>query len=375
MDFALNESEKMVQNAAREFAQRSVLPLAAEIDRTAEFSRDLAAEMGKMGYYGLPFPPKYGGCGAGYIAYVLVIEQLSRASVSAGAFVAVSVLSEESIFRYGTEDHKRKHLVPLTTGSIYGCFCFTEPATGSDPRAIATRARPEGGEYIIDGQKNFIAVAPLASQALVFAKDESGRVSAFVVPTSSDGFILRESCETLGLRGLMPSVIYLDSVRVPQRNLIGEKGGGYNILLEAISVERAGVAAQCIGVSQAALDLAVDYARQRVAYNKPISDMPTIQWLLAEMASRAEAGRWLTYRTAFLRDSGCSIQNESAVAKLFCSQAAVDVTRMAMQIHGAYGTMKTMPIERLYRDAKMAELYVGVSEIQRAIIANHVLKG
>lgn len=375
MDFSLNEREKMVQNAARDFAQRSVFPLAAEIDRTADFPRDLAAEMGRMGYYGLPFPPEYGGCGAGYIAYVLVIEQLSRASMSTGAFVAVSVLSEESLFRYGSESQKRNHLLPLTTGSIHGCFCFTEPATGSDPRAIATRARPEGEEYVIDGQKNFIAAAPMASQALVFAKDESNRISAFVLPTSSDGFILRESCETLGLRGLMPSVIYLDGVRIPKSNLVGAKGEGYNILLEAISVERIGVAGQCIGVSQAGLDLAVEYARQRLAYNKPISDMPTIQWLLAEMASRAEAGRWLTYRTAFLRDSGCSIQSESAAAKLFCSQMAVDVTRMAMQVHGAYGTMKSMPIERLYRDAKMAELYVGVSEIQRAIVANHVLRG
>ncbi len=375
MDFALNEREKMVQNSAREFAERTVLPLAAEIDRTAEFPRDLAAEMGRMGYYGLPFPPEYGGCGAGYIAYVLVIEQLCRASMTAGAFVAVSILSEESIFRYGSERQRKDHLIPLTTGGIHGCFCFTEPATGSDPRAIATRARPEGEEYVIDGQKSFIAVAPMASQALVFAKDESTRVSAFIVPTSAEGFILRESCETLGLRGLGPSVIYLDGVRIPRHSLVGQKGGGYNILLEAISVERVGVAAQCVGVSQAALDLAVEYAKQRVAYGKPISDMPTIQWLLAEMASRAEAGRWLTYRTAFLRDRECSIQNESAVAKLFCSQMAVDVTRMAMQVHGAYGTMKTMPIERLYRDAKMAELYVGVSEIQRAIIANHVLRG
>lgn len=364
----------MISNASREFAQKTVLPLAAEIDRKAEFPLDLAAEMAGMGYFGLPFPTEYGGSGAGYIAYVLVIEQLSRASMTAGAFVAVSILSEESIFRFGSEEQKRNHLVPLTSGRIYGCFCFTEPATGSDPRAVATRARLDGGEYVIEGQKCFIALAPIASQALVFAKDESTRVSAFIVPTSANGFVLRESCETLGLRGLAPSVMYLDDVRVPRQNLVGEEGGGFEILLEAISVERVGVAAQGVGVSQAALDLSVEYARQRVAYNKPISDMPTIQWLLAEMASRVEAGRWLTYRTAFLRDQGQSIRNDSAIAKLFCSQAAVEVTRMAMQVHGAYGTMKTLPIERLYRDAKMIEIYVGVSEIQRAIIASNLLR-
>jgi butyryl-CoA dehydrogenase len=160
---------------------------------------------------------------------------------------------------------------------------------------------------------------------------------------------------------------------VPQENLLGDKGAGYEIMLEAISVERVGVAAQGVGVAQAALDLSIDYAKQRVAYARPIAEMPTIQWLLAEMAARIEAGRWLTYRTAFLRHQGESIRNDSAVAKLFCSQMAVEVTRMAMQVHGSYGTMKTLPIERLYRDAKMTELYVGVSEIQRAIIARHLL--
>jgi len=217
-------------------------------------------------------------------------------------------------------------------------------------------------------------MAAAASQAIVFAKDESKRVSAFVVPTSAPGFQLREPCETLGLRGFGACVIYLDSVRVPGGNLLGEKGGGYEIMLEAISVERVGVAAQAVGVAQAALDHSVEYAGQRIAHEKPIASMPTIQWLLAEMASRIEAGRWLTYRTAFLRDHGRSIRNDSAMAKLFCSQMAVEVTRMAMQVHGAYGTMKSLPVERLYRDAKMTEVYVGVSEIQRAIIASHLLK-
>ena len=232
--------------------------------------------------------------------------------------------------------------------------------------AIATRAKPDHKDYVIEGQKNFIALAPVASQAVVFAKDETGKISAFIVPTSSPGFVLREPCETIGLRGLGTSVVYLDEIRVPKENLLGEKGEGYEIMLEAISVERVGVAAQGVGVAQAALDLSIDYAKQRTAYARPIAEMPTIQWLLAEMASRIEAGRWLTYRTAFLRNQGEDIKNDSAVAKLFCSQ-------MAMQVHGSYGTMKTLPIERLYRDAKMTELYVGVSEIQRAIIARHLL--
>jgi butyryl-CoA dehydrogenase len=374
VDFDLTEREKMIQSTASEFAVKEVLPRAAEIDRTAEFPRELARDMGRMGYFGLAYPPEWGGSGSGYVSYALVIEQLARASMTVGAIVAVSILSQESLFRFGSEAQKKKFLVPLVEGKILGCFCFTEPATGSDPKAVVTKARLDGGQYVVEGQKNFISMAAAASQAIVFAKDESKRVSAFVVPTSAPGFQLREPCETLGLRGFGACVIYLDSVRVPEGNLLGEKGGGYEIMLEAISVERVGVAAQAVGVAQAALDLSVEYAGQRIAHEKPIARMPTIRWLVAEMASRIEAGRWLTYRTAFLRDQGRSIRNDSAMAKLFCSQMAVEVTRMAMQVHGAYGTMKSLPVERLYRDAKMTEVYVGVSEIQRAIIASHLLK-
>jgi butyryl-CoA dehydrogenase len=374
VDFNLNEREKMIQSAAREFAQKEVLSQAAEIDCTARFPLEMARKMGGMGYYGLPYPAEYGGGKAGYVAYALVIEQLSRASMTVGAIVAVSILSEEAIFRYGDERQKSESLVPLASGNILGCFCFTEPATGSDPRAISTRARRDGGDYIIEGQKSFVSLAPVASQAVVFAGDETGRISAFVVPTSATGFVLREPCETLGLRGLGTSVVYLDGVRIPGENLIGEKGGGYEIMLEAISLERVGVAAQAVGTSQAALDLSLDYAKQRAAYGRPIAAMPTIQWLLAEMASRLEAGRWLTYRTAFVRDQGRPVRSESAMAKLFCSQLAVEATRMAMQVHGAYGTMKSLPVERLYRDAKMTEVYVGVSEIQRAIIASGLIR-
>jgi len=374
MDFNLSEREKMIQSTAREFAVKEVLPRAAEIDRTAEFPKELAREMGRMGYFGLAYPPEYGGSGSGYVSYALVIEQLARASMTVGAIVAVSILSQESLFRFGSEAQKKKFLVPLVEGNVLGCFCFTEPATGSDPKAVATKAKLDGRQYMIEGQKNFVSLAPAAYQAIVFAKDETKKVSAFVVPTSAPGFQLREPCETLGLRGFGTCVIYLDSVRVPKGNLLGEKGAGYEIMLEAISVERVGVAAQGVGVAQAALDLSVEYAGQRVAYEKPIARMPTIQWLLAEMASRIEAGRWLVYRAAFLRDQGQNIRNDSAVAKLFCSQMAVEVTRMAMQVHGAYGTMKSLPVERLYRDAKMTEVYVGVSEIQRAIIASHLVK-
>ena len=374
MNFDLSERERMIQSAARDFATKEVLPRAADIDRTAGFPADLVRQMARMGYFGLAFPPEYGGSGSGYTAYALVIEQLARASMTVGAIVAVSILSPEALLRYGTEAQKERFLAPLAAGRKLGCFCFTEPGTGSDPRAIATRARLQGGRYVIEGEKKFISLARVCGLALVFARDETDRLSAFIVPARAAGFQVGETIDTIGLRGFGACGIYLDGVRAPKGNLLGQAGGGFEVMLEAISVERVGVAAQAAGVAQGALDLAVEYSGQRVAYGKPIARMPTIQWLLAEMASRLEAGRWLTYRTSFLRDQGRGIRNESAAAKLFCSQMAVEVTRMAMQVHGAYGTMKGLPVERLYRDAKMTEVYVGVSEIQRAIIASDLVR-
>ena len=377
MDFKLSEHEKMIQRTARDFAERSVRPVAMEIDRKCEFPFELAREMGSMGYFGLPYPPEYEGGGAGYTGYVLVIEQLCRAAMVAGAIIGVNSLAEESIFRYGSQEQKQRFLVPLAKGEKLSSFAFTEAATGSDPRAIETRARPDGDDYVITGQKQFVALSPASQVAVVFAreeKDEVGRVSAFIVETSSPGYHMRHPCETLGVRGLCPAVIYLDDVRVPKENLLGEPATGYEIMLEAISVGKLAVAAEAVGVGQGALELSLNYARDRKAYGNPIAELLSIKWLLAEMASRVEASRWLTYKTASLSDQGVSITKESAMAKLFASQAAVDVTRMAMQVHGAYGYMKDMEIERLYRDAKLTEIYEGVSDIQRVIIADHLLR-
>ncbi len=375
MDFNLSEPEKMLQSLAGEFAAKEVLPRAAEIDRTAEFPIELAREIGKRGFQGLPYPAEYGGSGAGYVSFVLVLEQLCRASMTVGAIMAVNTVPEEGIYRFGTEEQKRRLLTPLAEGKWLGGIGFTEADTGSDPRMITTVARRSGDCFIINGQKQFMALAPALNLVLLFARREKEEgLNAFIVDASSEGFILREPCETMGLRGLGTSVVYLDDVHVPEENLIGKEGQGFDILLEAISVERLSVAVQGVGVAQAALELSLDYARERKAMGRSIAKMQAIQQQLAEMASRIEAARWLTYRTAFLHDQGQSIQYESSLAKLFASQMAVDVTRMAMQVHGAYGTMKSLPVERLYRDAKMTEIYVGISEVHRSIIANRLIQ-
>jgi alkylation response protein AidB-like acyl-CoA dehydrogenase len=373
MDFNLSEQERMLQSLARDFAVKEVLPRAAEIDRSGQFPLELAKEIGKRGFQGLPYPVEYGGSGAGYVSFVLVLEQLCQASVTVGAIMSVNTVPEEGIYRFGNEEQKQRLLTPLAKGEWLGGIGFTEADTGSDPRAITTIARRSGDGFVINGQKQFMALAPVLNAVILFARREGEGLNAFIVESKSPGFTIREPCDTMGLRGLGTSVVYLDDVYVPAENLLGEEGQGFEILLEAISVERMSVAMQGVAVAQAALDLSLDYARQRKAAGRPIARMQAIQQTLAEMASRIEAARWLVYRTAFLRDQGQSIQYESSMSKLFASQVAVEVTRMAMQIHGSYGTMKSLPVERLYRDAKMTEIYVGISEVHRSIIANRLI--
>ena len=375
MNFDLTEAQKMLQNLARDFAEKEVAPRAAEIDRTNEFPRDLAKEMGKRGFRGLPFPEKFGGSRAGYLSFILALEQICRASLSVGAIIAVNTVPEEGIYRFGTEEQKKRLLTPLAKGEWLGGIGFTESDTGSDPAAIKTTARRSGKGFIINGQKMFMSLAPALDVVLLFARHKGEGLNAFIVEKKSPGFSVQEVLETMGLRGLGTSIVNLDDVFVPEENLIGKEGQGFEILLEAISVERMSVAAQGVAAAQAALELSLEYAGQRQARGKPINRMQSIQQILAEMAARTEAARWLVYRTAFLRDKGQSIQYESSMAKLFASQTAVEVTRMAMQVHGSYGAMKSMPIERLYRDAKMLEIYVGISEVHRSIIANRLIQG
>jgi alkylation response protein AidB-like acyl-CoA dehydrogenase len=374
MDFNLTEQQKMLQRMARDFTIKLVKPRATEIDASGQFPFDLAGEIGKRGYQGLLYPAQYGGSEAGYLSYVLVLEQICQVSMTVGAIMAINTVPEEAIFRFGSEEQKQRLLAPLADGKKLGSIAFTEAETGSDPKEITTTARKSGDGYIVTGQKQFVALAPAANLALVFAKSEGRGLNAFVIDTASRGYNLREPCQTMGLKGLGTSVVYLDEVYVSQQNRLGEEGQGFDILLEAMSLGRLGVAAEAVAVAQAALEISIDYAKQRKALGKPIVKLPAIQWHLAEMASRIEAGRWLVYRTAFLRDQGLDIKYESSVAKLFASQMSVEVTRMAMQVCGSYGTMITMPVERLYRDAKMAEIYVGISEIQRNIIAERLIE-
>jgi butyryl-CoA dehydrogenase len=373
MDFSLNEQELMVQARAREFANRLVRPRAAEIDRTNEWPSDLIPEMAKAGFFGLHLPPQYDGAGAGYKCYVLALEQIAQASMTVAAIIAINALGQEAIYRYGSEGQKERFLKPLARGEHTVMFAFTEAATGTDPKAITTTAYAQDDDYVLNGSKTFASLAPGAKVAVIFARHQSDRLSAFIVDPCSEGFEISKRLETMGLRGSGTCQLSLRDVRVPKENLLGEKGQGYEILLLSINVGQLGICAEAVGTAQAALDMSVEYARKRPVKGKPMLELPTIQTYIGEMASRIEAARWLTYRVAALKDEGKSIRKEVAMAKLITSQTAVDVTSMAMQIHGSYGYTQDLPIERLYRDAKVTQIYEVVSEIQKIIVASFFL--
>lgn len=369
MDFNLSEQEMMIQKRARDFANKLVKPRAAEIDRSGEWPSDLIPELAKSGFFGLQLPIEHKGVGAGYKCYALAVEQISQASMTVAAIIAINALSEEAIYRYGSEKQKQKFLKPLARGEYTAMFAFTEAATGTDPRAIVTTARPSGNYYILNGDKTFSSLAPGAGIAVIYAKDETGMVSAFIIDPFSKGFIISKPLETMGLRGSGTCQLSLNDVSVPKENLLGKEGEGYDILLLSINVGQLGICAEAVGTAQAALEKSLDYARKRLVHGNQLLQLPTIQSYIREMASRIEAARWLTYRVAALKDEGKGIRKDVAMAKLVASQTAVDVTNMAMQIHGSYGYTKDLEIERLYRDAKITQIFEVVSEIQRIIVA------
>ena len=374
MDFDYSDTERDVIATAKEFAATSVRPRAREIDEKNRFPRDLVKEMGRLGLFGLHLPEEYGGTNLGYKSYALAIEQICGVSMTVGAVIAINALTQESVLRFGTEEQKRRYLPPLIAGESLGTFAFTEGLTGSDPRAITTLATLEDDAYVISGEKTFASLAPSASIAVIFAKDDTGKVSAFLVDPKSRGFVIEKELETLGFRGEDVCPIKLDHVRVPRANLLGQSGQGFSILLTAINVGQLGIAAESVGVAEGALRMSLDYARNRTVRERPMTDLPTTQSLLGEMSARTEAARWLTYRTADLKDKGRLTGKDSATAKLFASQVANDVADMAMQIHGSYGYTKDLEIERLYRDAKSAQIAEVVSEVQRLIIGASIAR-
>ena len=378
MDFALDRSHDDIRKKVRRFVEEHVAADAAAWDRDKMFPRDAWKALAREGLAGLPFPAKYGGAGRDILSYALAVEEISRASAGLGVTLAVHVsLASQPIFWYGNEAQKRRFLVPLAQGKELGSFCLTEPGAGSDVAAMESKALRKGDGYLLTGRKYFIMNAPVASTLVAFAMTDKSLahrgMSAFLVPRKAPGVRIGKIFDKMGIRASVTSEVVFDEVRVPKENLLGREGDGFKIAMDTLDCGRISIAAQAVGIAQASLDAAVQYARQRVQFGKPIADLQAIRWMIADMATDIDAARLLTYRAAALTDHGRKHTKEASMAKLFAASTAVEATRKALQIHGGYGYMTDLPLERYYRDAKITEIYEGTSEIQRLVISNELL--
>ncbi len=379
MDFELSEEQRMIRDLVRNFATRELAPHAAEIDLTGEFPWEAIRKAAELGLLGLPIPEKYGGAGADTVSYALAVEELGRACGSTALTIAAhTALVAYPIYLFGTEEQKQRYLVPLAQGEMLGAFGLTEPEAGSDAAATRTRAVRHGDWWVINGSKTFITSGSIAGVILITARTDQGEgtggISNFIVERGTPGLRTGRTLEKMGLHASVTSELFFEDCRVPAANLLGKPGKGFQQFLTALDGGRIGIGALSVGLAQAAFDTALVYAQQRVQFKRPIADFQAIQFMLADMATGIDAGRLLVLRAASLKDRGASYGKEAAMAKLFASEMAERVCHQAIQILGGYGYMREYEVERLYRDVRLMEIGEGTSQIQRLVIARHLLK-
>ncbi|MBC7106215.1 MAG: acyl-CoA dehydrogenase [Firmicutes bacterium] len=379
MDFRLTEEQELLRKTVRDFAEKEVGPTAAERDEEERFDIEIFYKMGELGLTGIPFPEEYGGTGMGNVAYAIAVEELSRVCASTGVTLSAHVsLGAWPVYAFGSEEQKRKFLVPMAEGKKLGALGLTEPHAGTDAAAISTSARPDGDSYVLNGTKIFITNAYYADTYIIFATTDKAKkhkgICAFIVEKGTPGFSFGKKEKKLGIRSSPTYELIFENCRLPKENLLGAEGQGFRIAMETLDGGRIGIAAQAVGIAQGAFEQALNYARQREQFGQPIAKFQGIQWMLADMATRIEAARLLTYQAAYLKDAGLPYIKESSMAKLFAAETAMDVTVKAVQIHGGYGYTREYPVERMMRDAKITEIYEGTSEVQRIIIANQLLR-
>ncbi|MDI5966293.1 acyl-CoA dehydrogenase family protein [Streptantibioticus silvisoli] len=372
MDLGLDPEQTAVRRLARDFVDREVTPHVIRWDRAESVDRDVVGKLGDLGFLGLTIPEEYGGSGGDHLAYCLVTEELGRGDSSVRGIVSVSLgLVAKSVAGWGSEEQKREWLPRLCSGEALGCFGLTEPGTGSDAANLTTRAKRDGGDWVIDGAKMFITNGTWADVVLLFARTgEPGHrgISAFLVPTDSPGLERRPVHGKLGLRGQSTAELRLDGVRVPDSAMLGPEGKGFSVAMSALAKGRMSVAAGCVGIGQACLEAAVGYAGQREQFGGPIAGHQLVQELLAGIAVDVDAARLLTWRVADLIDRGLPFTTESSVAKLHASEAAVRCANNALQVFGGYGYIDEYPVGKLLRDARVMTLYEGTSQIQKLVI-------
>lgn len=378
MDFEFTPEQIAIRKHMREFAEREIAPKAAANDRACKFDWDIAKKIFAEGFLGCPVPEKYGGLGMDYIAYGLMTEEINRVCSSTRTLFSVQTsLVALTILRWGTEEQKQKYLPGLCNGELIGCYGLTEPEAGSDAANQQTKAVKDGDDYLLSGQKVWISCGSIATHALVFASVDKSLghkgITAFIVDTKSKGFTAREIKGKLGLRASDTSELFLDEVRVPKENILGEIGDGFKIAMSALDNGRFSVAAGATGLVQGCIDACTKYAMERKTFGKPIGEHQQVQAMIADMVADCEAGRLLYLRAAHLKNKDVRNSLETSIAKLFCGEAANRAAHNAVQIYGGYGYSDEYPVERYFRDAKVLNIYEGTREIQRMIIAQDAL--
>ena len=379
MDFQFTEEQLAVKEAARDFAEMELLPGVIERDEKELFPAEQVKKMGEMGLLGMMVSPQYGGGGMDTVSYVLAMEEIAKVDASAAVVMSVNnSLVCWGLEKYGTEEQKQKYLVPLTQGQIIGAFCLSEPEAGSDATSQRTTAEDKGDYYLLNGTKNWITNGNSASVYIVFAQTDKEKghrgINALIVEKGMEGFVVGKKEKKMGIRGSDTHSLMFTDVKVPKENRIGEDGFGFKLAMAVLNGGRIGIAAQALGIAAGAFERALKYSKERKAFGVEISKHQAIQFKLADMATAIDAARLLTLQAARLKDAGQNFTKEAAMAKLFASQTAMDVTTEAVQIHGGYGYVQEYHVERMMRDAKITQIYEGTSEIQKIVISRELLK-
>jgi alkylation response protein AidB-like acyl-CoA dehydrogenase len=378
MDFTWTPEQRQIRDLVRSFAREVIQPRAAEIDESDEFPHDIIRKMGELGLMGLPIPEDFGGVGADFVSYISAIEEISYASAALGVILAVHTsVGTFPILYFGDEAQKQKYLPKLAAGEWIGAFALTEPDAGSDAKSIRTRAVRDGDHYVLNGSKVFITNGGVAQVYCTFAVTNpelgSRGVTAFLVDRGTPGFRVGKKERKMGLNGSATCELLFEDARVPVSQRLGEEGQGFQIAMRLLDTGRIGIAAQALGIARAALDAAREHVRTRRQFGKPLAQLQGVQFMLADMATKVEAAHWLVYHAASLRDQGKPCGKEASMAKLFSSDTAMQVTTDAVQLFGGYGYMKEYPVERFMRDAKVTQIYEGTNQIQRMVIARHLV--
>jgi butyryl-CoA dehydrogenase len=380
MDFSLTEDQKMLRTMVRDFAEKELEPIAAEIDEAATFPAESVRKAAEIGLLGIGYPDKYGGGGGGAIEQVITFEEVARVcAATAVVIIASNELTGHPIYMHGNEKQRQQYLVSLLKGEKLGAFGLTEAGAGSDVASMVMTAKRKNGGYVLNGNKLFITNGAEADTIVTFATVDRSQgyrgVTAFIVEKGTPGFSVGKHERKLGIRASSTAELVFEDCFVPGENRLGDEGRGFRIALESIDSSRIGIAAQAVGIAQGAFDKSLDYARERQQFGEPIANFQAIQWMLADMATQIDAARLLTLRAANFKDRGLEFVKEASMAKVFAAETAMSVTTKAIQVHGGYGYTKDYPVERYFRDAKITEIYEGTSEMQRMTIARQLLRG